>query len=210
MKPKILLLDDEIEVLSLFIEFLNEHYEVDVCNSVNTFFEMIEDKVYDVFLLDINMPLMNGLEVCKKIKENQKYIYTPVLFITAFSDISKIEQGFLVGAVDYITKPLRLQEVKIRIDSHYKMSKSRMELKDEHLELNRQIEELTKELKNTKDEIVEEDFQDRESRFKSTNRQIEENKVKNEIFNEKFRDIQEKLEKQKKLLQDTKISLNLM
>tara|TARA_B100001063_G_scaffold247169_1_gene290777 strand:+ start:12473 stop:13105 length:633 start_codon:yes stop_codon:yes gene_type:complete len=210
VKPKILLLDDEIEVLSLFIEFLNEHYEVDVCNSVNTFFEMIEDKVYDVFLLDINMPLMNGLEVCKKIKENQKYIYTPVLFITAFSDISKIEQGFLVGAVDYITKPLRLQEVKIRIDSHYKMSKSRMELKDEHLELNRQIEELTKELKNTKDEIVEEDFQDRESRFKSTNRQIEENKVKNEIFNEKFRDIQEKLEKQKKLLQDTKISLNLM
>lgn len=200
----------EIEVLSLFIEFLNEHYEVDVCNSVNTFFEMIEDKVYDVFLLDINMPLMNGLEVCKKIKENQKYIYTPVLFITAFSDISKIEQGFLVGAVDYITKLLRLQEVKIRIDSHYKMSKSRMELKDEHLELNRQIEELTKELKNTKDEIVEEDFQDRESRFKSTNRQIEENKVKNEIFNEEFRDIQEKLEKQKKLLQDTKISLNLM
>ena len=61
------------------------------------------------------MPEMNGLELCKRIKENQNYCHIPVILLTAKSMISQIEEGLDAGADDYIVKPFNPQELKIRI-----------------------------------------------------------------------------------------------
>jgi len=208
-KPVLLLVDDELNSLTILLDFLSDYYEIHSFDDPSLVMKFVEKTKIDTFLLDINMPKIDGLELCKKIKEKKEHIYTPIIFITAFSDIEKIDKGFSFGAVDYITKPFKLQELKIRIDAHLKVAKSQIELRDKHLSLNLQIEQLTKELKEANDKILFEDnFQNRETTFKSTNEKIEQNKINSEIFNKKFIDIQKKLENQKKLLEDAKLKLN--
>lgn len=209
MKPKILLVDDEVESLNYLIDFLSDYYEVTTCNCADNFLIEIEKKSFDLFLLDINMPKTTGLELCKILKSNEKYKYIPVIFVTAFSDIERIEHGFKIGAVDYITKPYKLQELKIRVDTHYKNSKENMRLRLKHLELNEDIKSLTKELLIAQNKILsEEGFKTREDSFKNTNEKIEKQKIMNESFSKKFKEIQKKLEKQKELLKNTKNLLN--
>ena len=208
MKSKVLILDDDLESLIHVIDFLNESFEVSACDNEKDFFEIIYKKKFDIILLDINMPNTSGLEVCEKLKNIEIFKCTPVIFVTAFSDIDKIEKGFSLGAIDYVVKPFKPQELKIRITAHIKNSIIQKKLRDEHLELNKEIKTLTKELIIAKNQILsEENFYDREDTFKSTNKEVEERKIATEKFNSKFEEIQKKLEAQKKLLQDTKLLL---
>ncbi len=82
---------------------------------------MIEKKPPDLILLDIMMPEMDGFEVCGKIMENQQTRKIPVVFLSAKSEIGDIVKGFELGGVDYITKPFKPLEVKVRIKNHLKI-----------------------------------------------------------------------------------------
>ena len=71
----------------------------------------------DIIICDVMMPEMNGLELCKRIKENQNYCHIPVILLTAKSMISQIEEGLDAGADDYIVKPFSPKELMARINA---------------------------------------------------------------------------------------------
>ena len=207
---KILIVDDEEINLEILRANLESYYDLDATTSIKEALKLIDDNSYDAFLFDINMDEMNGLELCKLVKNYKKYIYTPVVFITVLDDISQIEKGFEYGAYDYITKPVNPKELKVRLNAHIKISKNQIELKEKQLELNKEIENLTNELIETKRNITlsEEIFQNRENKFKDNDNKIKENLNTSIKFDEKISIMQTKLREQKELIERVKKSLS--
>jgi signal transduction histidine kinase len=91
--------------------------------------EAVEKKEFDLILLDIMMPGMDGFEVCKKLKANPQTTEIPIIFITSVKDVDSTVKGFELGAVDYITKPFNGVELLARINTHLELKRSREELK---------------------------------------------------------------------------------
>ena len=209
IKYKILVVDDEEINLQIVQANLNLDYDVDATVNIQEALKLIEEHTYDAFIFDINMDEMDGLELCKIVKNYKKYIYTPVIFVTIIDEVEKIEKGFEYGAYDYITKPVNPQELKIRLHAHIKISKNQIELNQKQLILNEQIEILTNELyeANKKSLSSEEVFQNRESNFKHNDEKIRKNFENAGLFSEKILIMQDKLKKQKELLERIKSSL---
>jgi putative two-component system response regulator len=95
----------------------------------------------DLILLDINMPEMNGFEVCNRLKADDTLKDIPVIFITAMSETEDKVKAFNMGCVDYVTKPFQCEEVNARVESHLRMRKMQLEL-ERH---NNHLEDLVKE-----------------------------------------------------------------
>ena len=209
IKYKILVVDDEEINLQIVQANLNSDYDVHATVNIQEALKLIEEHTYDAFIFDINMDEMDGLELCKIVKNYKKYIYTPVIFVTIIDEVEKIEKGFEYGAYDYITKPVNPQELKIRLHAHIKISKNQIELNQKQLVLNEQIEILTNELyeANKKSLSSEEVFQNRESNFKHNDEKIRKNFENTGLFSEKILIMQDKLKKQKELLERRKSSL---
>lgn len=112
---KILIVDDEPDVVNLLSNYFELcGYDVLSAYDGEQALEKISQKP-DIILLDVNMPKLNGFEVCKKIRE---FVSCPILFLTAnVEDIDKIN-GFSVGGDDYITKPFSLDELGARVSAH--------------------------------------------------------------------------------------------
>jgi len=89
----------------------------------------------DLIVLDLMMPGMDGLTVCKKLSQNPEFINIPVIFLTASEDEENIEKAFALGAVDYITKPFRCSELLARIHTHLLLKYTIDELRKTKLEL---------------------------------------------------------------------------
>ena len=209
IKYKILVVDDEEINLQIVQANLNSDYDVHATVNIQEALKLIEEHTYDAFIFDINMDEMDGLELCKIVKNYKKYIYTPVIFVTIIDEVEKIEKGFEYGAYDYITKPVNPQELKIRLHAHIKISKNQIELNQKQLILNEQIEILTNELyeANKKSLSSEEVFQNRESNFKHNDEKIRKNFENTGLFSEKILIMQDKLKKQKELLERMRSSL---
>ena len=113
--PRILIVDDEKDVVELLCNYFDLcGYDVLSAYDGKKALEKISQKP-DIILLDVNMPKLNGLEVCKKIRE---FVSCPILFLTAnVDDVDKIN-GFSVGGDDYITKPFSLDELGARVSAH--------------------------------------------------------------------------------------------
>lgn len=112
---RILVADDEKDVVSLLKDFLEmKGYDVLTAYDGKKAVEMSLKKP-DLILLDINMPDLNGFDVCKKIRE---YISCPILFLTARVEDSDKINGFASGGDDYITKPFSIVELEARIAAH--------------------------------------------------------------------------------------------
>lgn len=208
-KYKILVVDDEEINLQIVQVNLESDYDVDATINIQEALKLIDENTYDAFIFDINMDEMDGLELCKIVKNYKKYIYTPVIFVTIVDEVEKIKKGFEYGAYDYITKPVNPQELKIRLGAHIKISKNQIELNQKQLILNEQIELLSRELyeANKKTLSSEENFQNRESNFKHNDERIKKNRESTELFSEKILIMQAKLKKQKELLERMKTSL---
>ncbi len=83
--------------------------------------KILHNTTIDLVLLDISMPEMDGYEVCKKIKQNEKLIHIPIIFLTARTQTEDIVKGFQCGGVDFITKPFNTDELLQRVKTHLKL-----------------------------------------------------------------------------------------
>ena len=89
----------------------------------------------DLVLLDVNMPEMNGYEVCEQLKADARLADIPVIFVSALGETMDKVRGFSVGGVDYITKPFQLDEVKARVTTHLELRRQRRELQASYYKL---------------------------------------------------------------------------
>lgn len=119
---KILVVDDEkLLVKGLKFNLENEGYEVDVCYDGASAVEKAEKERYDLILLDLMMPEMDGLEACMRIRQSSD---VPIIMLTAKSEDTDKLLGFDAGADDYITKPFNILEVKARVRALLRRSAS--------------------------------------------------------------------------------------
>ncbi len=118
-KPTILVVDDMTTTLLLLHDLLKDTYEVKIAKSGTKALEILESpNDIDLILLDIEMPDINGYEVCKRIKNNETIKNIPIIFITGRTSQEDEEYGLNLGAIDYITKPFNKAIVKLRIKNY--------------------------------------------------------------------------------------------
>ena len=118
-KDRILIVDDVYENLQILGFALNiKNYEIAYATSGAEALNILDDLEFDLILLDIMMPGMDGYEVCKEIRKRANNEDVPVIFLTAKTDHKSIIQGFEVGAQDYITKPFNQKELLARVNTH--------------------------------------------------------------------------------------------
>lgn len=122
---KILIIDDDIN----FIEYLNrklkkENFEVSFTNSGNDAINFIKKEIPDLILLDIMMPEISGIEICKNIISEPQISNIPVIFITGKISPEDVQAGFQAGAYDYIKKPIDSLEFLARIRAALKFKEA--------------------------------------------------------------------------------------
>ncbi len=121
-KPTILVVDDMTTTLLLIHDLLKDTYEVKIAKSGTKALEILESpNDIDLILLDIEMPDINGYDVCKRIKNNETIKNIPIIFITGRTSQEDEEYGLNLGAIDYITKPFNKAIVKLRIKNYLEM-----------------------------------------------------------------------------------------
>lgn len=121
MKQKILIVDDEYGIVDMIKSYFSAQYDVITAYSGREALQKVSVQP-DLILLDINMPEMDGLTVCQKIRE---HVTCPILFLTARIESSDKIIGFQAGADDYIVKPFDLDELGARIAAHLRREQRR-------------------------------------------------------------------------------------
>ncbi len=112
---KILVVDDEATNLLIIEELLNDDYELKCLELGTQVKDALLEFLPDIILLDINMPVMDGYEVCSWLKEQSEYEHIPVVFVSAKDSIDERMHGYEVGGYDYITKPFDCTELSAKI-----------------------------------------------------------------------------------------------
>jgi len=116
---KLLLLEDEYSLRISIKEFLEDlDYEVDDYSDGIEAYDAIYSKSYDLLLLDVNVPSMNGFELLKAIRSDNNKV--PAIFLTSMVDIDAVKEGYEKGCCDYIRKPFDLYELELRINQAYR------------------------------------------------------------------------------------------
>ncbi|MBT7937277.1 MAG: response regulator, partial [Nitrospina sp.] len=122
---KILLVDDVIFNIEILLHTLKlRDYQISVANSGAKALELVPKIQPDLILLDIMMPEMDGIEVCRRLKDDESTRDIPIIFVTAKTGAEDVVEGFKVGGVDYISKPFRLEEVLARVETHLRLRKT--------------------------------------------------------------------------------------
>jgi diguanylate cyclase (GGDEF)-like protein len=132
----ILIVDDEIfniEVVEGFLE--DEGYRLSHSTNPITALKLAFEHNFDLILLDINMPKLDGIEFCKKLKNDAKTKDIPVIFLSAFSDTQTITNAFHAGGVDYLTKPFNGLELIARVNTHIKLRAYILEVEEKQAKL---------------------------------------------------------------------------
>lgn len=114
-KQTVLLVDDNQEVLLYLEQQLQPDYTVMKAINGKDALEQLESTFPNIVISDVMMPEMNGLELCKRIKESQDFCHIPVILLTAKSMVSQVEEGLEAGADDYIVKPFQVSLLKARV-----------------------------------------------------------------------------------------------
>ena len=127
-KDLILVVDDQANNLNVISSVLGKDYAISIANNGFNALKILDRVSPALILLDIMMPEMDGYEVCKRIKGNEKTKEIPIIFLTAKTDIEDIVKGFDHGAVDYITKPFNVKEVRVRVKNHLEMYHAKKDL----------------------------------------------------------------------------------
>ena len=110
---KILIVEDEKQMADFIsLELKHEGYDVDICYDGEQGYENAIKANYDIILLDIMLPKINGMEVCRRLRAKQD---TPIIMLTAKGDITDKVNGLDIGADDYLTKPFEIEELLARM-----------------------------------------------------------------------------------------------
>jgi DNA-binding NtrC family response regulator len=148
----ILIVDDEIHNLKLLAEFLGQAgYQVRTGERPQLAINSAMARPPSLILLDVRMPGMDGFEVCKRLKQDERTRDIPIIFISALQEMQDRVQGFEAGGVDFITKPFQEEEVLARVRTH-------VELRNMQLHLEDLVEKRTAEIKKLKDQIEQENI----------------------------------------------------
>ncbi|WP_027328678.1 response regulator transcription factor [Marinimicrobium agarilyticum] len=117
--PVVLVVDDAVESIHMLSDALeDEHMTVLVALEGHQALTITQNITPDIILLDALMPQMNGFETCKRLKQNPRLTNVPVIFMTGLSDTEHVVQGLNAGGVDYITKPIKPDELIARMRVH--------------------------------------------------------------------------------------------
>jgi DNA-binding response OmpR family regulator len=139
----ILIVDDEPVSLKLLVSFLERQgFATSVATGGEEAMAVIAQKLPDIILLDIMMPMMDGFEVCAALKENPATADIPVIFVTALTTLDDKVKGFSVGGVDYVTKPFQHEEVLARVTTHLKISSLHKQLESKNKQLMAVLDEV--------------------------------------------------------------------
>jgi putative two-component system response regulator len=138
---KILIVDDISENIQVAMNILKEeNYTFSFASDGEEALTLIDSENFDLILLDIMMPKLNGYEVCEQIKSIPSSCDIPVIFLTAKNDVDAIAKGFEVGGIDYITKPFHACELLARTKTHLELSNSKRLLTQKNIELALKVE----------------------------------------------------------------------
>ena len=120
-RPRILLIDDEDLEIAFLAGTLEEDYEIISANDGVTALESAGCNMPDLILLDVMMPGIDGFEVCRRLKADDRTKEIPVIFITGLSEAAFETRGLKMGAVDYISKPFHPAPLRARVNMHIKL-----------------------------------------------------------------------------------------
>ena len=158
---RILIVDDVIDNIRVAMNILKEDsYEFSFAHNGAEALRLISDdtEIFDLILLDIMMPGINGFEVCQKLKQNSATSDIPIIFLTAKADIDSVSKGFEMGGVDYITKPFHATELLARVKTHLELYQAKHLLKQHNLYLKAKVKlerhRLLSELEDSQKEMV--------------------------------------------------------
>lgn len=131
VEEKILIVDDSAEVLEWARNLLSQvGYKVFVCSSGEEALEFLDGNYVDLVLLDVNMPSMNGYDVCLRIRQSFALDDLPVIFLTSREDVDSVTKGFHSGASDFISKNSAPDILLSRVNVHIRLSRSLKNLRD--------------------------------------------------------------------------------
>lgn len=161
-KPTLLIVDDTPANIDVLRALLQNDYKIKAATSGLKAIEIAQTSPYpDLILLDIMMPEMDGYETCRRLKETAYSADIPVIFITAKNQEEDETLGFSVGAVDYITKPIRPDITKVRIKTHLKLHNQAKLLEDLVIERTNEVTHTRQQLINRLSRAAE--FKDNET-----------------------------------------------
>ena len=146
-KASILIVDDTLANLRVLAAMLyDQGYNIQPVTSGNLALKIANTHPPDLILLDINMPDMDGYEICQQLKSNHELKDIPVIFISALNDTFDKVKAFSVGGIDYITKPFQLEEVYARVETHIKLRRLSIEQEIRKKELELMVNDQVKEI----------------------------------------------------------------
>jgi diguanylate cyclase (GGDEF)-like protein len=123
-KPSILIIDDTPDSITILNQILQQEYRVLFALNGSKGLSIARQQKPDLILLDVSMPEMDGYQVCRELKANPDTRDIPVIFVTARDQDDDHEMGFRLGAVDYLTKPVRPSTVKVRVKNQLQLRRS--------------------------------------------------------------------------------------
>lgn len=140
----ILIVDDLAENIDILLELLHEYDLIPALDGQSAL-DVATSEDIDLILLDIMMPIIDGFEVCKRLKQDPKTAHIPIIFLSAKNHYTDIQRGFELGGVDYVSKPFNPDELKARVTTHLQLRAYQKDLQEQvriELEKNRLKEQL--------------------------------------------------------------------
>ena len=133
---RILIVDDVLDNIQVAMNILKEDsYDFSYAKNGESALNLLNDNKFDLILLDIMMPGIDGYEVCRRIKSNPLYSDIPIIFLTAKSDTDSISKAFEVGGIDYLVKPFHANELLARVKTHLDLYRAKKVLENNNLTL---------------------------------------------------------------------------
>jgi len=158
MAMDILVVDDAIATLRMLTEILTkEGYKVRPIEEPHLALEAALTQPPSLILLDVKMPKMSGFEVCRRLKLDERTREVPVIFVSALDELQDRMQGFEVGGVDFISKPIQEAEVLARVKTHLQLRNTQLHLEElvaeRTTELSKLLQERSEALSSAEEQI---------------------------------------------------------
>lgn len=151
MKAKILIVDDSETDRLIIRNILNDYELIEACDGFEAITCLQTNTDFDLIILDLNMPNMDGFQVLERLKSNPCWTKSSIIILTNYDESENEIKGLELGAVDYIRKPLNIQSLRKRIDIHVNLRNTQKRIENYNQILEETVKERTHELIITRD-----------------------------------------------------------